>query len=374
MGIALQKIWQFSVSDFAVLARPDVPGLYILNPTATTIWGLARAGLSQDAVVREYARAFNIGQTTAVADVQRTLSSWESGLLAYAADYLPAKPSVQSLPSAADAFFTRDYLAHGKNIRVVLHTPELYEEIAPRLEALPAGVSTPDITFHVLKSSDAFCVFRNGLCVCAEKGLSETRVRLLQEIVTACLPEECLAIFHAGACGTSARCVIFPASSFSGKTTLGAVLMSMGIMLYADDSVLLQRNSLSVPLMPFALTVREGSWDLLSPRFPSLTSRPIVSRYGQQVRFLPPVRSSDEAHSARVAAIVFVRYAPDAPNEIRPIDTLQTLLQLNESGFWVAHDQPSIRAFLDWLQAMPCYSLVYSDVEYAARMVQKLLV
>jgi hypothetical protein len=149
--------------------------------------------------------------------------------------------------------------------------------------------------------------------------------------------------------------------------------MKMGLTFYSDDSVLLERDTLSVPAMPFALMVREGSWNVLSSRFPELQDAPVVSRYGQRVRFLSPVGTKQEGHCEQVGAIVFARFEPDAANEISTLDPLQTLLRLRESGFWVAHDEQSIRAFLAWIQSTASFTLNYSDVDRAASVIRGLI-
>jgi hypothetical protein len=138
--------------------------------------------------------------------------------------------------------------------------------------------------------------------------------------------------------------------------------------------VLLERDTLSVPAMPFALMVREGSWDVLSPRFPELQDAPVVTRYGQRVRFLPPAGTKQHSHCEQVGAIVFARFEAQAANEINPLDPLQALLRLQESGFWVAHDEQSIRDFLAWIQYTPSFTLSYSDVDEAASIIGRLIV
>jgi hypothetical protein len=149
--------------------------------------------------------------------------------------------------------------------------------------------------------------------------------------------------------------------------------MKTGLTLYSDDSVLLERDTLSVPLMPYSLMVREGSWNILCPRFPELRDARVVSRYGQRVRFLPPVGKRPHGHCEQVAAIVFVRFDPDAANEINTLDSLQTLLRLQGSGFWVAHDEESIRAFLTWIQSIASFAMSYSDVDQAASIIRRLI-
>lgn len=366
-------LWEFPIADFIVLARPDVPGLYILNPSARLIWEALKSGARFPELVREFASTYDIPQELAKQDIERTLDDWHRGLLSRQST--PAFRCVTSeiaVCSGAD-FFVRDYLVQRKNVRVVLQTSELAEEIAPRLESLPQAPSAPDFIFRVVEDSDGFRIFLDQCCIASEEGIGEIRGVLLQEIVRSCRGQNCLAIFHAGACGSDSRCVLFPASTHSGKTTLAAVLMKMGLTFYGDDSVLLEADTLSVPVMPFALTVREGSWDVLNPRFPELQAAPVVSRYGQRVRFLAPLGMKQEGHCERVGAIVFSRFDQDAANEISSLDPLQTLLRLQQSGFWVAHDERSISAFLAWIQSTASFTMRYSDVDQAASIIRRLI-
>jgi len=372
-SIRAKDLWEFPVDDFLVLARPEVSGLYILSPSARLIWDILKTEISFQELVRQFASTYGIPAKLAEQDVTRTLDHWRTGLLSKHR-VLPARnaapPEVAS--SRAD-YFSRDYLILGKNVRVILQSPELAEEIGPRLNSLPRAPSVPDFTFRAVEDPDGFRIFCDACCVGSEEGLTAARGVLLQEIVRRCRDRDCLAVFHAGACGSDSRCVVFPAGTQSGKTTLAAVLMKTGLTFYADDSVLLERETLAVPAMPFALMVREGSWDVLAPRFPELQDAPVVSRYGQRVRFLSPVGMKQD-HCEQVGAIVFARFQPDAANEISALDPLQTLLRLQESGFWVAHDEQSIRAFLAWIQSTPSFTLGYSDVDEAASIIRRLIV
>jgi hypothetical protein len=367
-------LWEFPTEDFLVLARSNVPGLYILNPSARLIWEDLKAGAVFADLVRKFASTYNLPQELAAQDVKRTLDEWRTGLLSRqsSSSAAPAPPSDTPISCSVD-FYTRDYVVHGRNVRIILQTFELTEEIAPRLESLPGASSTPDVTFRVVEDPDGFRIFRNECCVASEATIGETRGVLLQEIVRSCRGRDPLAIFHAGACGSSSRCVIFPASTQSGKTTLAAVLMKMGLTFYGDDSVLLERDTLSVPVMPFALTVREGSWDVLIPRFPALKNAAIVPRFGQRVRFLPPAGEKQDGYCEQVSAIVFARFNVDSANEIAELDSLQILLRLQQSGFWVAHDQQSIRAFLSWIESTAAFALSYSDVDQAASIIRGLV-
>jgi Coenzyme PQQ synthesis protein D (PqqD) len=372
-SICLKDLWEFPINDFVVLARPEVSGLYILSPSARLIWDILKAETPFEEIVREFASTYGIPAELAEQDVRRTLDDWRSGLLSLEPNSHPQSVADGGDGFQADDCFVRDYLIQRKCVRIILQTPELAEEIAPRLESLRHSPSAPDFTFKVIEASDGFCIFCDQRQVGKEESVTAARNLLLQEIVRSCRGRDCIAIFHAGACGSSSRCALFPAGTQSGKTTLAAVLMRMGLTFYSDDSVLLERDTLSVPAMPYALMVREGSWDVLFPRFPELQDAPIVTRYGQRVRFLHPVGMKQEGHCEQIGAIIFVRYEPGAANELRTLDVMQTLLRLQESGFWVAHDEQSIGDFLTWIQSTEAFTLYYSDVDEAASIIRRLV-
>jgi len=367
------QIWEFPVADFLILARPDVPGLFILNQSARLIWELLRVVSSTEEAARELSLACNIPVDLASRYLEQTMAEWRSGLLS-PRSATPPPAGTPPCPSISHNAFSCDCHIANQRIRVVLHDPELLEEIAPRLEGLMTSSSDEiDCVFNVIRNENSFYIFRDSVLVAREADICSIRAVLLQELVrTARGDRDWLAVFHAGACGTTSRCVLFPANTHSGKTTLAAALMHRGLTFYCDDSAAIERNTLSVPVMPFALTIREGSWPVLSPRFPQLNSAPIVSRFGQRVRFLHP-ECADHTLSGQTAAIVFSSYQAGAKTGLLPFSTLETLLGLQESGFWVPHDRSSIQSFLDWIHSVPAYSLTYSDVDEAATVVTDLL-
>lgn len=367
-------IWRFPVQDFLVLARPDVSGLYILNPSARLIWDTFRAGVPRLELVREYVSAYDVPDDVAARDVAQTLDQWRRGLLSNQRKVFHDASIENALSSPGPDSFVRDYVVHGKSVRVVLETLELALEIAPRLAPLHSAPFPPHFIFRVSENPDGFRIFCDDAFLAYEESLSAARAVLLQEIVRCCRGgRESLAIFHAGACGSSNQCVIFPGVTHSGKTTLAAVLMEMGLLFYGDDSVILERDTLRVPAMPFALSIREGSWNILHSRIPNLRDAPVVSRYGQQVRFLAPILPDEPMAAAQPTAIIFAQFDPNGGNQTSALDKIQTLLRLQESGFWVAHDEQSIHAFLAWIQSTPSFTLTYSDVDQAAVTIHRLI-
>jgi len=146
--------------------------------------------------------------------------------------------------------------------------------------------------------------------------------------------------------------------------------MQSGFAFYADDSVAITKSTLHIPPMPFGLAIREGSWPVVAARCPGFDALPVAERFGQRVRFLPP---GAEGEPVPAAALVFPRYDPASATSITRLDTLDALIRLKESGFWVEHTRKSIRTFVDWVESLPCYHIVYSNVEDAVAFVRTIL-
>jgi hypothetical protein len=354
-----------------VVSRPDFPNLFILNHTARFIWSSLQIGGSQHSLIKRYADHFGIPLEQASADVALTLDVWSENLLSpvRATRYVAPPPR----PSLANSLFTGDYTLGTKRFRLVVHDSDFLEEIRPRLAHLTASRHPPDITFQVFPHDGLMWVFCGEASIGAEPEVSVARTILLQEMARLARPgTDWLAILHAAACGTSTRCVILPAATNSGKSTLTAALMHSGLNIFSDDSAAIDLQTGQVVSLPFALMLREGSWPVLAPYFPELSSSPTFYRNGDHVRFLPPL-SGPKIAAVPPHCLLFVRYQPGAPVQLDPLTAFESLLSLRESGFWVPHNREIIAQFLTFLQTLPAYRLTYSELPSAIPVVHRLL-
>jgi hypothetical protein len=366
------EIWDFQVEGGGVLVRPEIKGLFLLNPTALEIWLHLRNGASTEAAASHLVSKFGISFGVALRDVRLTVHDWQQTLLADPTSppaYLPA-----CFPPAGPEIVFECRLG-SKSFRILLSSRELADEILPRLESLRVPASDPpDIRMRLLDADNCVYIFRGDELLSVKEDAASARVVLLQELVRLSAADgDFLAVLHAGACGSESKCVIFPAATYSGKTTLAAVLMGAGLTLYADDSVALHRESLAVPPMPFALMVRQGSWPVISAHFPAFRNLPSYARHGDTIKFLQPRAEQIGSSVTQACAIVFSQWEADAITRIEPLTTFDALVRLRDCGFWLAHDREGIKQFLDWLQQLPIHEMVYSDVDEAARSIKNLL-
>jgi len=354
-----------------VVSRPDFPSLFILNHTARFIWSSLQHGGPEQVLVERFASRFRIPLEQAASDVALTLDAWSQDLLspARATQYV-APPLV---PPTSSSSFTADYSFGLKHFRLVVHDRDFVEEICPRLAHLAAKRQTPDITFQVFRHEGLIWVFCGEAFIGTEPEVSVARTILLQEMARLARPDtNWLAILHAAACGTSHRCIILPAATNSGKSTLTAALMHSGLYVFSDDSAAIDRQTAQVVSLPFALMLREGSWPVLSPYFPDLPSAPTFYRNGDYVRFLRP-RSNPVINALAPQCLLFAHYQPGVPVHIQTLTTFEALVGLQKSGFWVPHHRESVGQFLSWLQSLPAHQLTYSNLSDAIPIVHRLL-
>ena len=268
--------------------------------------------------------------------------------------------------------FSADYALFGRAIRLRLYGADIALDLTPRVEPLRTSPGDPDTVIDVFDDGVAFQVMVDGCSVASEDTLYGARVVVLQQFLKASRPEKWLAVLHAGACGSGPRCIVFPACSHSGKSTLAAALLHQGLTFYGDDSIPLERGSLKIQPMPFALMIREGSWAALSAMFPDLLEADTLDRWGEKVRFLNPPAPAQRFDSM-AAAIVFTQYIAGNKIDLQRLQTFDALLRLEASGLWVDHDPEGIGDFLRWFESLPSYSLTYSDLAEAGEVLRSLL-
>jgi hypothetical protein len=182
-------------------------------------------------------------------------------------------------------------------------------------------------------------------------------------------------VVHAGALASDAGCLLLPAAAGSGKSVLSAALMARGWEYLSDDSALLDVTDFSVTGVPYSLTIKEGGWDIVAPRFPELLRQAVHRRPDRQrVRYLPPVARRAGAGPAerRVRWIAFPRYVRSAPPaEATRLNRAEALRLLLANCGWVRPiDWETINHTVGWLAGIESSRVVYSNVDAAVETIE----
>lgn len=116
----------------------------------------------------------------------------------------------------------------------------------------------------------------------------------------------------------------------AGKSTLTLQLVDAGFR-YAGDDVALVGGDGAICGVPFALTLKEGSWDLLSRLHGDRYDATHCRSDGVRVRYVPIPDAQNESFSA--GWIIFLNRVASGPTELTEMDRLASMRRLIEHAF-----------------------------------------
>nr|WP_249809787.1 serine/threonine protein kinase [Bradyrhizobium sp. 139] len=136
--------------------------------------------------------------------------------------------------------------------------------------------------------------------------------------------------FHAASLATCGMGLLLCGQPGAGKSTLTLQLVDAGFQ-YAGDDVALIGPDGTICGIPFALTLKEGSWELLSRLYGDWKDVTHCRSDGAQVRYLP----IPDAHNGCLSAswIIFLNRVASGSVELTALDQLDSMKRLIESAF-----------------------------------------
>jgi hypothetical protein len=174
------------------------------------------------------------------------------------------------------------------------------------------------------------------------------------------------AALHAGAVMRNGQCILLPAASGRGKSTLTAALSTAGYEYLTDDFVILTPPPMRVRAIRLGIGLKEGSWPVLADRFPALTELPIhVRADGKRIRYLPMPAGALPDEPVTVRALVFCEYQPTVETTCRVIRPADALLRLSTAGYDARLCEETVRRLVAWICDVPSYELRYGDLDRA---------
>lgn len=362
-----------------VLYRPGSARLHVLNATARALWEELSAGASLRKAAAKIASTFNAPLVQVERDCRRMAAEFRKNLrappgAAPAPATVPTRPpATLRCPRAARRWHgriaTRDF--------TIRCTPEILTQIEPVIGHLraPAKAARP-IRLEAVFNAGEFVLNAESREVGRKKtagGLQYLLAGLLADM--ACSKPGWLALLHAGAVLCKGKCLVFPASGGSGKTTLVAGLMHAGHTLLSDDILIVEESSRKVRALPLPLSIKQGSWPVLAPRYPELLRNLVIVAGGKHLRFLGPRRPRkgvwDRAHAP--ACLINPLYRAGAKAELIPCSALEMLHILFSTRSLICTPDPvRVRKMIEWICALPTYRLVYGELDEAVKLLNRL--
>jgi hypothetical protein len=174
-----------------------------------------------------------------------------------------------------------------------------------------------------------------------------------------------LLTFHAAALQRQGRTLLLAGPSGAGKTTLSLALTRAGWCFGSDEIVLLgcSRDMRALPLPP---CIKEDSFSLIETWFPELCTAPKHQRYGHTVKYLP-ITSASTTFSSSHGSVVFLRFDPGGPNEIKAVDQFVALERLLAQCVFVppGFQHRDVEQLLLWHAEQSYFDMSFRDCETA---------
>jgi hypothetical protein len=344
-----------------------------LNATAGMILDWIVSGRSEAETAGKLAEFYGISPAQAAGDVSTIMQAWrQSGLLNSQNPETPETGEAQ-MPAAErrpdfQASLDICVTCGGPPVRIRCEEAELAgllaEVLAPaRIQPDTADMPGPKQTFDLTGHDGDFQCWSDGALQWRYEPRPLARRLLLQDVIARSLPVDRLAaILHASAISLDGRAVILAGNSGSGKSTLTAGLAAAGAPLIADDLLPLGSAGEGVWPVPFSISVKEGSWPILSPLFAGFDELKTLTSRGMKVRYLAPAMA-DTGCPVKPSMVVFPTWSATEPAGTERLSAAEIADGLIETGTDLSDFGDTLAEFAAFASSIAGFRIRYPTLE-----------
>lgn len=367
------QIVSFPVDDVALVAAPTTGVVAVVDAAARLVLEGLRDGLHEGRLAATLSSSHGLDRATAarhVADLRRT---W-AGLAR------PPRRQACRTPRPVPAGVPALDAVCGVGaapVRLRVWSPLLATLVGAVTAScqraggarVGAGVGA---TFDACRIGGQYRLFQDGVHLLSTKSLMFARSEILRRSVLASHPgRDWMAVLHGAGVAGSGGAALLCGTSGAGKSTLTAMLLAAGLDLVTDDYAPLELGSGRLWPVPFGLSVKEGSWELLAPLFPDIAKAPVVRTRGRRQCYIRSPRMANAPQHVR--CLVFPLYRHGSPLELLKLRPGEALELCARSGGWYESSRDRLEAWSRWLERTPAYALSYGDGAEAVAAVRRLL-
>jgi hypothetical protein len=178
---------------------------------------------------------------------------------------------------------------------------------------------------------------------------------------------------HAGVVSTGQSCILLPAPSGSGKSSLTAALVHAGFSYFSDEVGLIERGTLHIVPVPLAVCVKSTGFEVMSRYYPAIATLPAHKREdGKAVVYVPPQPGQIRRDPGFVSHIFFPQYAAGAATKLEPLSRPVAFTRLMDQcvALRCRLDSDNVREIVRWISKIDCYSLTFSSLDEAVALVR----
>ena len=176
---------------------------------------------------------------------------------------------------------------------------------------------------------------------------------------------------HASAISNGRKTILFSAAPGSGKTTFAALLQTQGYHIISDDFVPIEQSTFKAYPLPVAMSVKEGSLELLTSHYPELEEKSVVKiNSKKKVKYLP-VDTKMMNMIFPVNEFVFIKYDSSVDILLEKVEPIEALKKLFEEA-WIPPAAENVAIFLDKILNASFYTLTYSNNQMAIEAINQI--
>lgn len=161
--------------------------------------------------------------------------------------------------------------------------------------------------------------------------------------------------------------IVLPAAMDSGKTTLVSGLVRAGLRYLSDEAAAIDPRTGHLHPYAKALTIDEGSWEVLGDLRPKLP--PTLAPFASEQWYVPAntIRPDAVSPAARPALVVAPQYVRDGETELEPISRARALQILVENAFnfRLFPGQAALSVLGELVSGAECYRLRVANLTEA---------
>ncbi len=348
----------FLLGDQKLLFSETTQQIYVLNDLAAFIWCCLEEGRSLSEICADIAQK-DLDEGAAQKCVDQSVRHWlKFGLLRIElenADDSPF-PSLHSFSVSMGQFRLRMHFANELLARL----------FTPVFEHLPVSADVPNCILHVCEVNGTVLVFENGksiICCSTNEAVPLLKAHLTKQI---CSRHANGISFHAATLIRDKKTLLISGPPAAGKTTLAARLLEESFEYAGDDIYLIGPDGTGCGV-PFALTLKSGSWKLIRQFRPELESLAIHDRPDQlKVRFMAPKKLASSEPNV-TSWIIFIRRTPLGPLSLQPLSRSEALGRMIKGSYSPGGKLTleSCDALKQTIAGAESFELTYSNLESA---------
>lgn len=364
------------LGDGLFLYDPITDRAVVLNATARTVWEFLNEGFTEAAIASAFTRHFGISQTHAAQDVHQIVA--ELAVLASAAsqaDSEVAVPLHATIASACDSRQSASMQDCGvfhfgnSSVSVRSNIKDMGADYFSRFRNRSASDDLRPDSLEISIGPASYRLTFRGELVSDVDTLAELSADVNELLLRLEHPDtRFLAYFHAAAVSLDGHSVLISGVSGAGKSTLAAYLTGHGFFYLGDDLIAMTDADRTLRALPTCLSLKAGSWPILTNLYPDLAVAPTVYCHGRAVRYAEPPRIDATMNAAAApSAIVFPRYRQGEPTRLSACTPLQTMVCLIQASVDLAKpvDEERLSKFIGVVERTPAYELTYSHLPSA---------